>query len=562
MKRIKFLFLIIFSLFCFFGNSQNLQLRITGNDSIAQNVIDSIYKPTKFKNFKTLKTKLDSLVIVFQKTGFIEAEIQNQERINDSLFEAKIYLKNKFYSIYIHNYKSLVSKNLLETISESFTEDYFITKISNIENALNTINECLIANGNPFSKVTLENITKIDNNNLRADLKSESNKKRYIDKIVVKGYENFPRSYIKYFLKLKLNTNLNLEELNVKTKNINNLRFASEIKSPEIQFTKDSTTVYLYVKKSKSNFFDGFLGFGTNEDNGKIEFNGYLDLNLINNLNYGESLNITYKSDESEQRTFEATVILPYLFNSPIGTEFSLNIFKKDSSFTTTQQKANLFYNINPKNKIFIGLKTSQSNSLSSLNSLNTVDYKSSFIDTKYEYINPSLDNQLFPINMYSSLTIGFGKRKYESENQKQTQIQLNTYKIFNLNAKNSIYFRINSEGILSDNYFENELLRFGGINSIRGFEENSLIASIYGVINSEYRYQLSPSIYLHSIIDAGYFENQISNTKEKLFGFGFGFGVRTQSGLIKLNYAIGKTENKNYKFSNSKIHISFIANF
>jgi len=562
LKRIKFLFLIIFSLFCFFGNSQNLQLRITGNDSIAQNVIDSIYKPTKFKNFKTLKTKLDSLVIVFQKTGFIEAEIQNQERINDSLFEAKIYLKNKFYSIYIYNYKSLVSKNLLETISESFTEDYFITKISNIENALNTINERLIANGNPFSKVTLETITKIDNNNLRADLKSESNKKRYIDKIVVKGYENFPRSYIKYFLKLKLNTNLNLEELNVKTKNINNLRFASEIKSPEIQFTKDSTTVYLYVKKSKSNFFDGFLGFGTNEDNGKIEFNGYLDLNLINNLNYGESLNITYKSDESEQRTFEATVILPYLFNSPIGTEFSLNIFKKDSSFTTTQQKANLFYNINPKNKIFIGLKTSQSNSLSSLNSLNTVDYKSSFIDTKYEYINPSLDNQLFPINMYSSLTIGFGKRKYESKNQKQTQIQLNTYKIFNLNAKNSIYFRINSEGILSDNYFENELLRFGGINSIRGFEENSLIASIYGVINSEYRYQLSPSIYLHSIIDAGYFENQISNTKEKLFGFGFGFGVRTQSGLIKLNYAIGKTENKNYKFSNSKIHISFIANF
>ena len=26
----------------------------------------------------------------------------------------------------------------------------------------------------------------------------------------------------------------------------------------------------------------------------------------------------------------------------------------------------------------------------------------------------------------------------------------------------------------LSDNYFENELLRFGGINSIRGFEEKA----------------------------------------------------------------------------------------
>ena len=458
MKRIKFIFLIVFSLFYYIGNSQNLQLSISGNDSIEQKVIDSIYKPTNFKNFKNLKTKLDSLIIALQKIGFIEAEIQNQERINDSTFEAKIHLKNKFYTIYIYNYQNIVQKSILERISEHITEDYFLVKIPKIESSLNTINISLIENGNPFSKVTLENITKIDNNNLRADLNTDSNKKRYINNILVKGYEKFPKSYIKYYLKLKPNTDFNLEELNIKTKNINNLRFATEIKSPEIQFTKDSTTVYLYVNKSKSNFFDGFLGFGTNEDDGKIEFNGYLDLSLINNLNYGESLNLTYKSDESEQRTFEAKVTLPYILNTPIGTEFSLNIFKKDSSFTTIHQKANIFYNINSKNKIFVGLNTSQSNSLTNLNSINTVDYKSSFIDTKYEYINPSMGNQLFPINMYSSITIGFGKRKYESENQNQTQLQLDIYKIFNLNNKNSIYIRINSEGILSDNYFENEL--------------------------------------------------------------------------------------------------------
>ena len=540
-----------------------MQLKISGKDSTEQKVIDSIYETAKFKNIKILKTKLDSLVITLQNIGFIEAEIKNEERLNDSIFEAKIYLKNKFYNIYIYNYKNIVEKNILETISESITEDYFLLRIPEIENSLITINEGLIKNGNPFSQVTLENITKINQNNLRADLKTDSNKTRYLNKIIVKGYERFPKSYIKHFLKLKPNINFDIEDLNNKTKSINNLRFATELKSPEIQFTKDSTTVYLYVNKSKSNFFDGFLGFGTNEDSGKLELNGYLDLNLINNLNYGESLNITYKSDESEQRTFEAKITLPYLLNTPIGTELSLNIFKKDSSFTTTtHQKINLFYNINTKNKIFVGLKTSQSNSLSELNIINAVDYKSSFLDTKYEYINPSVNNQLFPVNMYSSLTIGFGNRKFESDKQKQTQIQLNTYKIFNLNNKNSIYIKINSEGILSDNYFENELLRFGGINSIRGFEENSLVASKYGVLNSEYRFQLSPTIYLHSIIDAAYFENDILDIKEKLFGFGLGLGVMTQSGLIKFNYAVGKTENQTYKFSNSKFHISYIANF
>ena len=138
----------------------------------------------------------------------------------------------------------------------------------------------------------------------------------------------------------------------------------------------------------------------------------------------------------------------------------------------------------------------------------------------------------------------------------------LNTFKIFNLNTKNSIYIRLNSAGINSDNFFTNELLRFGGIKSIRGFEENSLIASLYSVFNTEYRYRLNNNMYIHSIVDAAYFENDITQTKEKLFAFGFGFGVFTKAGLLKFNYANGKSENQKFKFSDSKIHISLSTIF
>ena len=153
MKPIKFVVLIIFSLFYFFANSQDLQLKISGSDSIEQKVIDSIYVTTKFKNFKNLKTKLDSLVITLQKIGFIETEIQNQERISDSIFEAKIDLNNKFYTIYIYNHQNIVNNSILERISETFTEDYFLVKIPNIESSLKAINKSLIENGNPFSDI-------------------------------------------------------------------------------------------------------------------------------------------------------------------------------------------------------------------------------------------------------------------------------------------------------------------------------------------------------------------------------------------------------------------------
>ena len=140
--------------------------------------------------------------------------------------------------------------------------------------------------------------------------------------------------------------------------------------------------------------------------------------------------------------------------------------------------------------------------------------------------------------------------------------LNLETYKIFNLNPKNSIYTRFNGSLLSSDNYLDNELFRFGGINSIRGFEENSLVANLFGVINTEYRYRLSNGLYVHSVLDAAYFENSLTDAKEKLFGFGFGFGLLTNSGLFRLNYSSGKTENRQFRLSDSKVHISLTATF
>lgn len=130
------------------------------------------------------------------------------------------------------------------------------------------------------------------------------------------------------------------------------------------------------------------------------------------------------------------------------------------------------------------------------------------------------------------------------------------------MNERNSIYVRLDGATLISDNYFENELFRFGGINSIRGFEENSLLANLYGVLNTEYRYRLTNSLYVHTVLDAAYSENNIATTKDKLFGFGFGFGLLTNAGLFKFNYSSAKTENQQFRLSDSKIHISLTSQF
>ena len=226
-------------------------------------------------------------------------------------------------------------------------------------------------------------------------------------------------------------------------------------------------------------------------------------------------------------------------------------------------QFAKLHYQINSKHKVYAGIINSESNNLLNENAtLNIIDYKTNYYSFAYEYLNPQNSNLLFPFNAKFYLETNFGQRKLTNESQNQSLFAIDAFKIFNLNIKNSIYTRLNVSSLISDTYLENELFRFGGINSIRGFEENSLFASQYALINTEYRYQLSNSIYMHSITDVAYFENKVQNTKEKLFGYGFGFGLLTKAGLFRFNYANGKLENQKFKLSNSKIHLSLTTNF
>ncbi|WP_250432964.1 POTRA domain-containing protein [Hanstruepera flava] len=565
MRKTLLLLLIIYIGFSSETWCQNLQLKVSGNDSLETATIDSIGYTKIHRDFSSMEKELDTLYYTINSLGYIESNRHPLTKVNDSLFLTTIELNKRFGTIKIYYDKSLVSKAILNQVSENVTEEAFILDFRNIESALEFINLKTSEKGFPFAELKLDNIIKNDDNSLEANLIiANTNQSRSINKIIVRGYDKFPKSYLKHYLKIKTGNVLNLTEIKNKTQQLNDLPFANQIKEPEILFSKDSTILYLYIEKNKSNAFDGFLGFGTNENTNKLEFNGYLDLQLVNNLNFGESFTLKYKSDENDLRTFDVKLFLPYLFQTPLGLEGELNLFKKDSSFTTSYQKLKSHYQINPKNRIAIGLKAIQSNNLLNQENNNPLiqDYKTTFYNVRYEFLYRQNQSRLFRNNALIDLELGTGNRKLESSKTSQFEYSLEAFKIFNLNKRNSAYIRLKNISLFSDDYLENELIRFGGINSIRGFEENSLSATFYALLNTEYRYLLSSNFYLHSIIDVAYFENDIINQKEKLYSIGFGFGILTNAGLLRFNYANGKSENQNFKLSNSQIHISLSAIF
>ena len=565
MKRFLYIFLYLNIYTCFFFGikAQELTFSIKAEKPISQGIRDSLRMKTSFGDFTALKKEADTVYLKLQRMGFIESELLQLQKENDSSYTASFFLGKKYSELTIFYSEEDFNKKELQGVASEIADEYFVLPFEKIPTSLRKLTTIRNQKGNAFARLRLTEFEKDENDKLSAALFVDNGNIRTIDSIAVKGYEKFPRSFLKHYAGVKKGKLFNQKKLVEQSESLNSLGFVSAIKPPEALFRKDSTTVYFYLEKQNNNLFDGILGFATDEETQKLTFNGYLNLELNNNLNYGEQLLLNYKADGKEQVNFRAKVTLPYLLKTPFGLSGELKIFKRDSTFITTEQQLRATYQINPKSTTYIGYKGYDSSNLLDIAIAGTPveDFKSKFFIAGASYVKPQ-NKKLFPIKTVISLDGGVGVRDKEGNSDDQVRIETLLNNIFNLNYKNSIFVQNITSALFSESYLVNELFRFGGINSIRGFNENSIDASLYSIINTEYRYQFNDGVFVHSIIDLGYFENETLSLKQNLYSFGFGLGLNTKAGLFKFNVANGNTQNQDFSFSNTKIHISISSKF
>ncbi|RZJ70017.1 hypothetical protein [Flavobacterium sp.] len=548
-------FLIL--LFGFAANSQQLGLVISGNDASETKIIDSIGYPKSFANAKAIESEAKALSAKLGRIGFLSAEIVGNSKTNDSTFTYKFSLGQRTKTVRIYlgknpELKMLAFPNEKDTVS---------LEISQTETFLNNALQTLEKKGYSLAKLQLVNIRK-QGNSLMADLNIDTGKQRVVNDIVFSGYDKMPEGHKRNIRRLYKNKTFNQETLQNLYNDVGKYRFLNQTKYPEILFTTDTTKVYVYVEKAKPSRFDGLIGFANDEANSKLVFSGYLDLLLVNFVNTGEEFSLYWKSDGKEQRTFNASIELPYIFKSRFGVKAALNIFKQDSTFQNTKTAIDIGYYFNYNTRLYLGYQSTESSDIQNQNNFSINDYENRFATVNLDYIDYKIDDFLFPEKTRLFFKVGIGSRDSNLQKNSQLFAEANLRHNFYLNDKNIVNVKSLNYYLSSDTYIINELYRFGGINSIRGFQESSLQANFLSSILTEYRYVLAPNLYVHSIIDYGYFVDETSNRRDSLLGLGFGFGLQTKTGLLNLVYANGSTGDQPIKLSNSIVHLSLKANF
>ena len=547
MKKI----IIFITLVFFYINNVNSQ-----NFSLDFRKEGESQKKLEYKSYKNLILSVDDSINSLKEKGYIDASVKRFVKIDSLNYRIELNKGLKLKYVEITNIENL--EDGIQSIIKKNSKNGLI-KFEKLEELVDFSIKYFSNKGYPFANLKLDKVGKVDSLTLKSELLIDLGSKREITKVVVKGYENFPKKFIKNLLGLKSGSELKIDEIRNQMNLINRTNFARSVKDPEILFTDDSTEVFLYLKKVKKNTFDGFIGFTTNEENGKLEIQGYAKINLINTFNQGEEIKIDFLSEDSQDRFLNSQLRVPFVFNSPLSLNTGLKLIQKDSIYNSRD----FFVDIDLLKKQFRGgLGYEKTESVNEIPFQNVEAFKKNIINLfiGYELLDPDDLFEFYKFRFF--LKAGIGEKNQMDEKNKVGKFKIEVTKKFEISEKFKINSRFLSEKLDSQNLVTNELLRFGGIESIRGFDQNSIFTNDYKLLNTSVNFYLNDTIYIYTLFDVANYQNTILSIDEFIYSGGLGFSSRTKNGLISVNYAKGTTWGNSFNLKNAKLSVSFVTFF
>jgi len=557
-------------------NKLILKLENTSNNKIIEQ-----YSNVSGDSVK-IQEKLKSLITDLYNNGYLSASIDSIRYDSVNTY-ADLYIGNQYL------WSNLDFSKLDPLLQEELKKDKVENQIVNLTE-LNDLKKDIVAfyenSGYPFAKVKLDSF-KMDSFLFKSTIEVQKGDYYSIDSIIIKGEPRISLNYIKKILQIDNNIAFNQDKLNGISKSINEQRFLKEIKPSEIEFREKGVDLYLYIEDKRANMFDGIIGFlPENEKSGKLLITGELNLNLVNSFGRGEELSLNWEKMESSTQKLNVGFNYPYLFGTNLGIDLDFELYKKDSSFLSlnTGLGLRLFLTYDDYLKAYYRYKSSSRIGDDNLSiSMNFADIKSNIFGAQY-YLN-ELDYKINPRKgIVLDLFAGAGLKNITAKQNNVDSLILNTdnntieieaginldiyfpiYKnfVFHFNNKSRYLdqFADNDKEVV---FFENELYRFGGARSLRGFDESIFYASIYSIQNVEIKYLFEQNSAFYIFWNgAYYYKNVIDEVTEDFpWGFGIGLDFETGAGIFSLSYALGKQFENPIEIKTAKIHFGYINRF
>lgn len=448
-------------------------------------------------------------------------------------------------------------------------------------------------NGFPFASVQMDSI-RIDSNRISATISYQTGPKMVFDTLQISGDLTISQKFLARYLNIEKNQVFSQWKVDQSFRLLKMLPYIRIEQKPQVTFDSARAFVRLFLNKNRANRIDGIVGVLPNENpnrQSKTLITGEFNLSLNNLFQSGKTFKARWQRQQIATQLLQINYYHPFFLKSRLDFEIALDLLKQDSTFLNVDWQAKLYYRLNNTGKFLFkaGLKSSgllgesllgpsPSMTDNRLPEVSTARYLS--LGLGYEWNN--LDDLLYPRRgTFFTLQFSFGNKKIEKSpllpdslyagvqlNSNQTLVQGELSRYFQLSRRSVIYSRLQLGTILNPNLFRNDLFRTGGLNSLRGHNQNIFFASAYAITTLEYRLFLEKESYIFLFYDQGWQELGLFNLPKQSdfpLGLGAGLSFSTGGGIFSLIYALGQSSKQavqSLAVNRAKIHFGWISRF
>jgi outer membrane protein assembly factor BamA len=541
--------------------------------SVTFNVLDSselstskYFKKEQIKSSFELENLLRKKRIEWIDKGFFLVSFETKKQ-TDNQFVVSVELGRKFKKITVELEEKdrwqLRKFNVsLAKSNAKFTANEFSTLLKNGLNAF-------LDNGYPFIAISFENLEIVEDE-ISLQLKFDRGMIFRWTEIHIKGDSSISVNAIENSIGIRKGDFFNESLLTQVDKRIEQLSFITKIKASELLFTEKGVELFLYLKSQKISSVQGAIGLQPNPITQTMVLTGDLQMKLANVFKKAESVDLSWRSIQPQTQSLNFKLVYPYLFKSPFGIDARFNLYKRDSTFLDLKSALGVVYTLKngsqlkasyqllASNLLFASASSSQ---FSNLATVRTNSYGISYTQRKLDYIpNPS-KGRFLNVEAFIGSRTATKDSVSEKKNVARASIQFDNY--FSLAKRHVLKLSAGFETYYAPQVFQNELYRFGGLNSLRGFNEDELFASTKLSYTLEYRFLVDRNSNAFLFFEQAFYENNSSNyLKDNPFGVGTGFSFGTKLGIFTISYAVGKQLTNPFDFRLSKIHFGYTAYF
>jgi hypothetical protein len=561
-------FLLIFSFTTIISYSQPgySKVAVVSSDSASQNYLD--LNPIKISARITDIEQYKNLALnILQQRGYVNASIDSVIYRDDILF-VQVTLSDFYEWKYLKfsdaAIVALTSYAGFEENGHQFNNAYIVGLIEHILGYYENI-------GYPFVKTWLDSI-QISDNSISALLQVDKGEIFSFDTIFVRSNFSIDYFFLQNYLGFSKNQFWNEKNFTMIFARIDNLEFMKLNQMPKVSFYGQNAAIELDLIAKRSNTFDAIIGFYSDPITNKVEFSGSVNLRLLNSLGFGDEFKFNWQRPVQGNQFLNLVFIQPYLFKTKWGISNDFTLFRRDSVFVNVNNNASLNYRFNYNT--YFSLKGDFENSQITL-----IQVDSNLFSSRSSLFGMGFysDNRDYKVNPSKGFLIDFdvlaGQRTQfqKTDNQIYTDIKhgkvmmkLNFEYYYNFFKDNVLVFKNLSKSLWSENLTYNELFRIGGLNTLRGFDEQSLITDLYSISSFEYRFLMSKNSNISLFYNGALINSAINSSSDFKYYSGFGMGAffDSSAGVISLYLAVGKNPEQNIALRNTKLHLGYLIKF